>query len=61
MPHDVKASAKPKRPTADESRGNAIETDTEDKTFVISVSKGGCNDSSLDSDSNDIEIGNEEV
>ena len=60
-PRDVKASPKRKRPTADESHGNAIETDKEDQTFAISVSKGGCDDNSLDSDSDDIEIRNEKV
>jgi hypothetical protein len=32
-----------------------------DKTFAISVSKGGCDDDSLDSDSDGIEIRNKEV
>jgi hypothetical protein len=46
-----------------QKHGDAIQvdTDTENKTFTISVSKGGCNNNSPDSDSNDIEIGNEEV
>jgi hypothetical protein len=56
-------SAKRKRPTTNESRGNVIQvdTDTEDKTFTISVSKGGYDDDSPDSGSDDIDIGNEEV
>jgi hypothetical protein len=33
----------------------------EDKTFAISVSDSGCDDDSPDSDSDGIEIGNEEV
>jgi hypothetical protein len=61
LPRDAKASGKRKRPTTDESRGNAIDTDTEDKTFAISVSEGGCSDDSPDLDSDDIEIGNKEV
>jgi hypothetical protein len=61
LPHNTKASGKCKRPTTDESRGNAIDTDMEDKTFVISVSEGGCSDDSPDLDSDDIEIGNKEV
>ena len=64
LPCDAKASAKRKQPTADESRGGEaiqVDTDTEDKTFAISVSEGGCNNNSLDSDSDEIEIGNEEV
>jgi hypothetical protein len=64
LPCDVKASAKCKRPTTDESCGGEViqvDTDTEDKTFSVSVSKGGCNNNSSDSDSNGIEIGNKEV
>jgi len=67
VPRDAKLSAKRKRPTTDESRGVGggnviqVETDTEDKTFAISVSEGGCDDESPDSDSDGIEIGNEEV
>jgi hypothetical protein len=67
LPHNAKVSVKRKRPTTNESHSvsgrNAIqvETDTEDKTFAISVSEGGCDDDSLDSDSDGIEIGNEEV
>jgi hypothetical protein len=61
LPRDAKVSAKRKRPTTDESRNNAIDTDTEDETFVIPVSEGGCDDDSSDSDNDDIEIGNEEV
>jgi hypothetical protein len=58
-------SAKRKQPTTDELHGigDAIQVDTnmENKTFVISVSDGGCDDDSPDSDSDGIEIGNEEV
>jgi hypothetical protein len=67
VPHDVKASVKRKQPTTNGSHGvgggNAIqvETDTEDKTFAISVSEGGCDDDSLDSDSDGIEIRNKKV
>jgi hypothetical protein len=59
----VKVSAKRKRPTTDESHGDVIQVDTdlEDKNFSTSVSEGGCDDNSPDSDNNDIEIGNEEV
>jgi hypothetical protein len=61
LPRDTKVSGKHKRLTTDESCGNAIDTDTEDKTFVISVSEGGCSDDSPDLDSDDIKIGNKEV
>lgn len=61
LPRDAKASAKRKRPTTNEPRGDAIDTDTEDKTFAISVSEGGRDSDSLDSDSDVLEIGNEEV
>lgn len=64
LPRDAKASAKHKQPTIDESCGGEaiqVDTNTEDKTFTISVSEGKCNNNSLDSDSNKIEIGNEEV
>ena len=60
-PQDAKASAKRKRPTANESRSDAIDTDLEDETFAISVSEGGSDDNSPNSDSDGIEIGNEEV
>jgi hypothetical protein len=63
LPRDAKVSAKRKRPTSDESRGDAIQVDTdpEDKNFAISVSEGGHDDDSPDSDSDEIEIGNEEL
>jgi hypothetical protein len=67
LPRDAKTSTKRKRLNTDKSRGvggnDAIEvdTDTEDKTFAIEVSEGGCDDNSSDSDSDGIEIGNEEV
>lgn len=63
LPQDAKVSAKRKRPTTNESRGrgDTIDTDTEDKTFTASVSEGGSDDNSPDSDSDGIEIGNEEV
>jgi hypothetical protein len=65
LPRDAKVSAKRKQPTTDESHGIGdaiqVDTDMEDKTFVISVSDGGCDDDSPDSDSDGIEIGNEEV
>ena len=38
-----------------------VSSDPEDQTFAISVSDGGNDDDSLDSDSEDIEIANEEV
>ena len=41
--------------------GEAIDTDIDDGTFAISVSEGGCDDDSSDSDSDGIEIRNEEV
>jgi hypothetical protein len=67
LPHNAKTPAKCKRPTTDESHGIGggdaiqVDTDTGDKTFAISVSEGGCDDDSPDSDSDGIEIGNEEV
>jgi hypothetical protein len=66
IPRDAKVSAKRKRPVTDAScdiGGDAIQVDTdvEDKTFAISVSEGGCNDDSSDSESDGVEIGNEEV
>ena len=64
LPRDAKASAKRKQPTVDESCGGdaiQVDTDTKDKTFAISVSEGRCNNNSSDLDSNEIEIGNEEV
>ena len=64
LPRDAKASAKRKRPTTNESHGGEaipVDTDTEDKTFAISVSEGGYDDSSSGSDSEGLEIGNEEV
>jgi len=63
LPRDAKVSAKRKRPTTNESHGDVIQvdTDTDDKNFSVSVSEGGCDDDSPDSDNNDIEIGNEEV
>ncbi len=61
-PRDAKVPAKRKRPTTNESHGNVINTDTEDQTFVaIPVSDGKGDDDSVDSESDDIEIGNEEV
>ena len=58
-------SAKCKQPTTNESHGIGdaiqVDTDMEDKTFAISVSDGGCDDDSPDSDSDGIEIRNEEV
>jgi len=61
QPRDAKASAKRKQPTTDKLHGDAMDTDTEDKTFAISVSEGECDDDLSDSDSDDIEIGNNEV
>jgi len=63
LPQDAKVSAKCKRPTTDESHGDVIQVDTDmnDKNFLISVSEGGCDDDSPDLDNNDIKIGNEEV
>jgi len=67
LPRDAKTSTKRKRLNTDKSHGvggsDAIEVDTdrEDKTFAISVSEGGCDDNSSDSNSDGIEIGNEEV
>ena len=58
---DAKASAKRKRPTTTQPCGDAIDTDTKDETFAISVSKGEHDGNSLDSGSDDIGIGNEEV
>ena|SRR5712671_6250365 len=59
--HDAKASAKHKRPTTNDSCGDAINTDMEDETFAVPVSEGGSDGNSLDSDVNEIEVGNEEV
>jgi len=59
--HDAKASAKHKRPTTNDSCGDAIDTDTEDETFAVPVSEGGSDGNSLDSDIDEIEVGNEEV
>ena len=59
QPRDARASAKRRRPAADESRGGEAtqgDTDTEDKTFAISVSEG-----SSGSDSDGLEVGNDEV
>jgi hypothetical protein len=67
LPRNAKTPAKRKQPTTDESHGVSggdaiqVDTDTEDKTFAISVSEGGCDDDSPDSDSDGIEIKNEEV
>ena len=61
IPRDAKPSAKRKRPTTEESRGDPIDTDMEDKTFAISVSEGGSDDDLPDLDSDDVKIGNEEV
>jgi len=56
-------SPKRKRPTTDESHSDVIQvdTDTEDKTFTISVSDVGYDDDSPDLGSDGIDIGNEEV
>ena len=54
-------STKRKRPATTESHCDAINTDPEDETFAISVSEGGSDDNSQDSDGNEIEIGNDEV
>jgi hypothetical protein len=61
LPCDAKASAKRKRPITDNSElpGDAIDTDTEDVTYAISVSEG--DDDSLVLDEEAIEIGNQEV
>ena len=59
QPHDAQASAKRRRPAADESRGGEAtqgDTNTEDKTFAISISEG-----SSGSDSDGLEVGNDEV
>jgi len=63
LPQDAKVSAKCKQPTTNKLHGDVIQVDTntDDKKFSISVSKGGCDDDSLDLDNNDIEIGNEKV
>jgi hypothetical protein len=64
QPRGAKTSAKRKRLATDVSLGDAadaIDTDTEDKTFAMSVSEGGCDDDSSDSGSDDVQIGNEEV
>ena len=59
LPRDAKAPAKCKRPTTDMTHSDAIQVDSdlEDQTFAIC----GSDDDSLDSDSEDIEIVNEEV
>ncbi|KAI0000617.1 hypothetical protein BJV74DRAFT_794312 [Russula compacta] len=58
-PCNAKASAKCKQPTINESHGDAIDSDTEDKTFVITVSSNNnCNNNLSDLASDDIEIGN---
>jgi hypothetical protein len=61
IPRDAKASAKRKRPITDDSElpGDAIDTDTEDVTYAISVSEG--DDDLPVSDEDAIEIGNQEV
>ena len=61
QPHNAKASARRKQPIINKSHGDAMDTDTEDQTFAISVSKGECDDDLSDSDSDSIEIGNNEV
>ena len=63
LPHDAKAPAKCKRPTTDVSPSDAIqvESDPEDQDFTIPVSEGGSDDDSSHSDSDDVEIANEEV
>ena len=61
IPHDVKASAKRKWPTTDESHSDAVDTNTEDKTFAVTVSDGGSNGDSSDLDSNNVIIRNKEV
>jgi len=59
--HDAKASTKCKQPTTNDLCGDAINMDTEDEMFAVPVSEGGSNGNSLDSDVNEIEVGNEEV
>ncbi|KAF8495508.1 hypothetical protein F5888DRAFT_1615702 [Russula emetica] len=61
LPRVVKASTKCKRPITAVPDDDAIQVDTnvEDKTFVIPVSDGGHNLPDLDS--NDVEIGNNEI
>ncbi len=61
LPCNAKASAKCKQSTTNESCHNAINTNIKDKTFVISVFKSESDDNSLDSDSDNIKIRNEEV
>jgi hypothetical protein len=61
LPRDAKASAKRKRPIADGSHHDVIDTDVEDETYVGLVSKGGGDDDSSDSSDDDIEIQNDEV
>ena len=59
QPRDAQASAKRRRPAADESHGGKAtqgDTNTEDKTFAISILEG-----SSGSDSDGLEIGNNEV
>jgi hypothetical protein len=67
QPRDVRTSTKRKRQTTinvppDNAIGT-IDSDAEDETFALSVSKDGCDADSPDSEaeSNGIEIGNEEV
>ncbi len=57
----MKASTKCKRPITAVLDDDAIQVDTdvEDETFVIPVSDGGYDSPDLDSD--DVEIGNNEV
>ena len=61
LPCDVKVSTKRKQPITAVLDDDAIQVDTdvEDKTSAIPVSDGGHD--SPDSDSNDVEIGNNEV
>ncbi len=61
LSRDVKAFTKRKRPITAVPDDNAIQVDTdvEDETFAIPVSNGGHD--SLDSDSDNVEIGNNEV
>ena len=59
QPRDARASAKRRRPATDESHGGEAtqgNTNTEDKTFAISVLEG-----SSGSDSDGLEVGNDEV
>ena len=61
IPCNVKASAKRKWPTANESHGDTVDTNTEDKTFAVTVSDGGSNGDSSDLESDNVEIRNKEV